>query len=147
MNTWRAWREQCVSQLSSNSRECPAKSLPLIEKEEHSPSGWRKSLRPLRRSRSGGQGRCCIQAVHAKAVAGRPSFGGRRITERRHQFSSVCSARGQPHWLASSIAVKVRMCSAKIEPSFISRPAMPACLTRRSTPTCYSRLRRLPPAG
>jgi len=88
------------------------------------------------RAAVGGAGVAC-EAVGTKALPGRPSFGGRRTTERRHRLSSVCSARGQRLWLASSIAVKVRLCIADVEPSFISRPATPACptphCTRRAT--------------
>ena len=136
-----------MSQQLSSASECPANSLPLIEKEWRSPSASRKSPQPLRRSRSGGQGQCGIEAVRAKAVAGRPSCGGRLATELRNQCEPGALSTWRRLYLAEAIQFEVRPCSAQIEPPFTSRPAMPACLTRRSTPTCYSRLRRLPHAG
>jgi hypothetical protein len=135
-----------MSQQLSTASECPAKSLPFIEKEWRSPSGSREFVQPLRRSRSGGQRRCCIEAVRANAVAGRPSCGGRLTTELRNQCEPGALSTWRRLYLAEAIQFKVRPCPAQIEPSLTSRPAMPACLTRRSTPTCYSRLRRPPHA-
>jgi hypothetical protein len=100
-------------------------------------SAPRVSLPPLRRSRSGGPAGVVSEAVRVKSLPGRPSFGGRRTTERRHEFGLAHSGHGQRLWPASGVAVKVRLCTAKYEPSFTSRPATPACptphCTRRAT--------------
>jgi len=61
----------------------------FIETQCPSPSASRKSLQPLRRSRSGGHRGCCVRSVRAASLGGRPSFGGRLTTELRHRCSRV----------------------------------------------------------
>jgi hypothetical protein len=71
--------------------------------------------------------------VHAKAVAGRPSCGGRRTTELCVQCLLGAPCRWQRLYDAKAIPFKDRSCTAEIEPSFSGRPRTSACLTLRCT--------------
>jgi hypothetical protein len=96
----------------------------------HRSSAPRKSLRPLRRSRSGGYVCGWCHAVRSKVVAGRPSFGGRRTTEPRNQCMLVTLNRLPTPLLPRGLSVQL----PAVRPSVLSlrstdgrqrRPAQP----------------------
>jgi hypothetical protein len=114
----------------------------LIEEEGRSPSASRKSLPPLRRSRSGGYAGGGCGAVRSKGRAGRPSFGGRRTIELRHQCQLPALSAWQCLYCAQAILLKDRSRRSAFGAS-VQQPASNLGLPNPALqPTCYGWLRQ-----
>jgi len=85
--------------------------------------------------------RCCVEAVRAKAVAGRPSFGGRLTTEHCYQCPLGAAARLASPCLRADLGGQGSLALC-IEPALRSpagrqrRPAQPGVQHGRATAGC-----------